>query len=231
MTRVLSVLVDFLREIEKDNPYGLVLKGGTALSLFYLNHHRESEDLDFDSDISNVKRYKAIEKYFIGILERLKEKQALKDFRLGKRGLAATARYHMKLELETYKTFQTKIDVDFVDLPKKLEQKGELCFYTKERIFITKMITFNNRREFKDLYDLSYLLPKIDRTTFTHNKEVIKLIDNLVKTIEEEDIISLYKSAFRNVDLRFRDLNQAQVEGFVSRFVKEMRILRNRLSK
>jgi len=24
-------------------------KGGTALSIYYLNHHRESEDLDFDS--------------------------------------------------------------------------------------------------------------------------------------------------------------------------------------
>lgn len=230
MTRVLSILGEFLKEVELDNPYKLVLKGGTALSLFYLNHHRESEDLDFDSDISNMKRYKEVEKYFISILKRLKEKQILQDFKLGKRGLTSTNRYHMKLQLVTYKTFQTKIDVDFVELPKKLEQKGELYFYTKERMFITKIIAFNNRREFKDLYDLSYLLPKIDITPFVHNQEVIKLIDNLIRIIGEEDIARLYKSAFRNVDLRFRGLKQSQVDTFVSKFVKKMRILRNKLS-
>lgn len=230
MARVLSVLEDFLREMEKDNPYGLVLKGGTCLSLFYLNHHRESEDLDFDSDISNLKKYGELESYFIGILGKLKEKQIIKDFTLGKRGLAATVRYHMKLELETYKTLQTKIDVDFVDLPKKLEQKGELCFYTKERIFIAKMIAFTNRREFKDLYDLSYLLPKIDPRPFAHNLEVIKLIDGLIRIIGEEDVVRLYRSAFRNVDLRFRDLKQSEVGSFVSKFVTNLRILRNKLS-
>lgn len=230
MTRVLSILREFLKEVELDNPYKLVLKGGTALSLFYLNHHRESEDLDFDSDISNMKKYREVEKYFISILKRLKEKQMLKDFKLGKRGLASTNRYHMKLRLETYKTFQTKIDVDFVELPKKLEKKGELYFYTKERIFITKMITFTNRREFKDLYDLSYLLPKVDITPFIRNREVIKLIDNLIRILGEEDVVRLYRSAFRNVDLRFRDLKPSQVGSFVSRFVKNMRILRNKLS-
>lgn len=231
MSTVLSILGEFLKEVELDNPYKLVLKGGTALSLFYLNHHRESEDLDFDSDVSNLKKYKEVESYFISILGRLKEKQILKDFKLGKHGLASTNRYHMKLQLETYKTFQTKIDLDFVKLPKKLEQKGELYFYTKERIFITKMITFNNRREFKDLYDLSYLLPKVNITPFIRNQDVITLIDNLIRIIGEEDVVRLYKSAFRNVDLRFRDLKPSQVDSFVSKFVKKMRILRNKLSR
>ena len=33
------------------------MKEGTALSLLYLNHHRESEDLDFDADISLIKEH------------------------------------------------------------------------------------------------------------------------------------------------------------------------------
>ena len=58
MTIILTILEEFVKEIEKDNPYKLVIKGGTALSLFYLNHHRESEDLDFDADMSYLKEYK-----------------------------------------------------------------------------------------------------------------------------------------------------------------------------
>ena len=50
MTRILEILKEFLEEVEKENPFNLVLKGGTALSLYYLNHHRESEDLDFDTE-------------------------------------------------------------------------------------------------------------------------------------------------------------------------------------
>ena len=230
MTRILSILDEFIKEIQQHNPYKLVLKGGTALSLFYLNRHRESEDLDFDSDISNLKRYKEIEKYFIGILNELKKRHILKHFKLGKSGLASTNRYHMKIELETYKTFQTKIDVDFVKLPNKLERKGKLYFYSKERIFITKMITFINRKEFKDLYDISYLLPRVNINKFIHNLNVVRLIEKLLKIIEREDILKLYKYAFRNVDLRFRDLKQSQVDNFVSKLMRNLRILRNKIN-
>ncbi|MFH1636931.1 MAG: nucleotidyl transferase AbiEii/AbiGii toxin family protein [Candidatus Woesearchaeota archaeon] len=230
MARILYILEEFLKEVEHSNPYGLVLKGGTALSLYCLNNHRESEDLDFDSDISNKGKHKEIERYFIGILEKLKEKQVIKDFRQGKSGLASTNRYHMKLELETHKKFQTKIDVDFVELPNTLKRKGELCLYSKERAFITKMLTFTNRKEFKDMYDIACLLPKIDTKPFIRNRNVIGLIDDILAIIEKEEILILYKSAFRNVDLRFKDLKQHQLGSFVSKLVKDLRILRNKLS-
>ena len=51
MTRLMEILMKIIEEIEKYNPYGLIFKGGTALSILYLNQHRKSEDLDFDVDI------------------------------------------------------------------------------------------------------------------------------------------------------------------------------------
>ena len=230
MARIIDVLENFLKEMEKNNPYKLVVKGGTALSLFYLNHHRESEDLDFDSDKPNLSKYKEIEEYFIHILNKLKERGVIKGFKKGKSGLAATNRYHMKLELETYKIFQTKIDVDFVDLPENLEQKGELYLYTKERIFITKLVTFVNRKEFKDLYDISKLLPLIEIKSFIRNKNVANLVEQAIEKMREEDIIRLYKSAFRNADMRFKDLKQAQLDAFVSKLIRDLRIFRNKIN-
>jgi len=229
MPRILTILEEFINEIEKDNPYKLIIKGGTALSLFYLNHHRESEDLDFDVDISYLKEYKKIEAYFINILEKLKQKNSIKKFSKGKSGLAATNRYHMKLQLETYKTFNTKIDVDFVQIPKNLNKRGELFFYSPERLFVTKMITFINRKEFKDLYDLAYLIPYINIARFKHNQNVINLIDEFINTILNQDVIRLFKNTFRNVDLRFKDLKEGGVEQFTLKTVRSLRTLRNKL--
>src|SRR3989338_10362973 len=107
MAKILDILQGFLHEIEKDNPYKLIGKGGTILSLFYLLRHRESEDLDFDTTLERS-QYKDIESYFTSILEHLKFKGLIKSYSKGKSGLAATNRYHMKIALETYKTFHTK---------------------------------------------------------------------------------------------------------------------------
>lgn len=229
MPKLINILEEFVNEIIKNNPYKIVIKGGTALSLFYLNRHRESEDLDFDADISHLKEYKKIEEYFINILERLKQKGIIKNFSKGKSGLASTNRYHMKLQLETYKTFDTKIDVDFVKLPKNLNNKGELFFYTHERLFITKMLTFINRKEFKDLYDVAYLMPHIDISTFEHNQSVINLIGEFISTVLKEDVLTLFKNAFRNVDLRFKDLKESQMEKFTSKTIRNLKILKNKL--
>ena len=216
--------------MEKNNPYKLVIKGGTALSLLYLNHHRESEDLDFDADIVHLKDYKKIEVYFINILEKLKQKKILKEFSKGKSGLAATKRYHMKLQIETSKMFHTKIDVDFVKIPENLHNKGELLYYSPERLFITKMVTFINRREFKDLYDVAHLITHINISTFRSNKNVIHLIEEFIAVIVNEDALKLFKNAFRNVDLRFKDLKEHEVEQFCSKTIRSLRLLKNKIS-
>ncbi|MBI4452223.1 nucleotidyl transferase AbiEii/AbiGii toxin family protein [Candidatus Woesearchaeota archaeon] len=150
MAKILDILQEFLHEIEQDNPYKLIGKGGTILSLFYLDRHRESEDLDFDTTLERS-QYQNIESYFISILEQLKSRKLIKSYIKGKSGLAATNRYHMNIALETYKTFHTKIDVDFVETAKSPEKKGELLYYPIERLFIGKLITFIARKEFKDI--------------------------------------------------------------------------------
>jgi len=229
MAKLLAILQKFLNEVESNNPYKLILKGGTALALYYFNHHRESEDLDFDADLCQKPNHKEIQKYFVDILQKLKNDKIIQDFRIKKHGFAATERYHIKIELETYKIYETKIDIDFVDAPKKIEKINQLYLYPAERIFITKMITFCSRKEFKDLFDLSYLITKIDLKTFAGNKNVILLIDELIAILENENLKELYKQAFRNVDLMFKNLKESQVEAFTVKLARDLKILRNKL--
>ena len=231
MAKILDVLHEILKEVEKENPFNLVLKGGTALSIYYLNHHRESEDLDFDVEQNQIHNYKEIKKYLVDILERLKQKKTINEYKITKEGFASTNRYHIKLVLKTHKPFYTKIDVDFVELPKKLIKKGHLNFYTTERIFIAKAATFVDRKEFKDIYDLAYLLKKIDYNVFRKNKNVIVLLQKVISVAQTEDMKKLYKAAFRNVDLKFKDLKESQIDSFVGRFVRDFRILINKLGK
>lgn len=229
MVKILDILEEFLHEIEKDNPYKLIGKGGTILSLFYLNRHRESEDLDFDTTLEKS-QYKNIESYFISILYRLKSKGLFRSYSKGKSGLAETNRYHMNIVLETHKKFYTKIDVDFVEPAKSLEKKGKLLYYTIERLFIGKLITFIDRKEFKDIYDVAHITPKLDLAVFKNNQNVAKLIDDAVKTIEKEGIVPLYKKAFRNIDLRFKSLKESEIEKFVEKLTRDLRILKNKIS-
>ncbi|MBI4918443.1 nucleotidyl transferase AbiEii/AbiGii toxin family protein [archaeon] len=231
MARILEILEEFLKEVEKDNPFNLVLKGGTALSLYHLNHHRESEDLDFDAEKHFIKDCKKIENYLASILEKLKNTQNIKEFKIQKSGFAATNRYHIKIELETHKIYYTKIDIDFVELPKNLIKNNQLNLYSKERMLITKLITFMNRKEFKDLYDVSYLAEKTNLDKFKGKKETIKLIEDAITTMQQEDIKKMFKLAFRNVDLKFKNLKESQLQNFVEETIKKLRIMINKLKK
>lgn len=231
MVKILDILQAFLKEVEKENPFKLVLKGGTALSLYHLNHHRESEDLDFDADVHLIKKYKSVEKYFAKILGGLKQRQMINSYKITKAGFASTNRYHIKLELKTHKIFYTKIDVNFVKLPKNLIKKNQLCLYLLERMFIAKAVTFVNRKEFKDLYDLTHLIDKIDPSLFRKKENVADLIQEAIETTQQEDVKRLYKIAFRNVDLRFRDLKESQLDLFIKNAVRKLRILTNKLRK
>ena len=225
---ILDILEQFLEEMKKHNPYKLIAKGGTTLSIFYLDHHRESEDLDFDTTI-NKANYKKIEFYLLDVLDKLKKKGLIKSYSKGKSGLGSTNRYHMKLRIETHKIYHTKIDVDFVKDIKNFNKKGELLIYKLERIFIGKCICFIDRKEFKDIYDISYILPKIDFKTFLGNKNVVKLIEDFIGAVDKEEVIPLYKKTFRNVDLRFKDVRESNIEDFIFKLVKNLRIFRNKI--
>ncbi|PIN81218.1 hypothetical protein COV11_02375 [Candidatus Woesearchaeota archaeon CG10_big_fil_rev_8_21_14_0_10_30_7] len=231
MVKVLEILKEFMKEVEKDNPFNLVLKGGTALALYYLNHHRESEDLDFDTEIHFKKDHEKIKKYLLNLLAKLKERKIITQFKITKASFSSTERYHMKLELETHKKIYSKIDIDFVDLPNNLIKKEKLNLYTAERLFVTKAVTFLSRKEFKDLYDLNHLIKKIKIDIFKKKIPVIKLLDNVLIELEKEDILKMFKLAFRNVDLKFKDLNESNLDKFIDKLTKSLRNTINKLKK
>jgi len=231
MANILDILIEFLKEVEKNNPYKLVLKGGTALSIYYLNRHRESEDLDFDADIHLINSYKEIEKYFIEILNSLKSKNILKSYLITKSEFSSKNRAHINLILETHKKFQTKIDLDFVNTHKNLNNKNQLLLYSNEFLFVNKSLAFIGRKEFKDLHDISHLIKLIDISKIEKKEEVADLISKVINCINEEDIKEIYKSAFRNIDMKFKDLNESNLETFMNKTIKSLRILINNLKK
>lgn len=218
----MEVLRAFCQEVEHDNPFGLVLKGGTALALYYFDH-RESEDLDFDVDLRLREEYQKIEEYFMQTWEKIRQQGMITECRITKSAIAATNRFHLKVELKTGRTYYSKIDLDFVELPQNLEKKGELHLYPLERIFVGKCLAFISRKEFKDLYDLAYLAPKVAAEKITKRPEVAELIKNVIETVESHDMKMMFKLAFRNVDLRFKGIAEPKIEPFVKNTVQKLR--------
>lgn len=231
MTRILDILEAVLEQIKKDNPYGLVLKGGTALALHHLNRHRESEDLDFDLDRSYLDKTEDVAAFIINILNQLERESFLKTYIIRKQGMASTNRYHMNLTLETYKPFYTKIDFDFVDLPNELEYDGKLGFYTIERMFVAKLLTFAARKELKDFYDISGLVRNIDKTAFNKPEKLAKLIGTVVEISEDDKLVASYRKTLREIDLKFKNLKESNLASFTAKTQRDLRIFRNELQK
>ncbi len=222
----MEILKAFCKELEKENPFGLILKGGTALALYRFNH-RESEDLDFDVDISLKKDIHQLEEYFKTIFNRLQQNKLIVEYRITKSDFAATNRFHLKVELKTAKTYYSKIDLEFIEPPPLVEKIGELKIYPLERMFIGKSLAFVNRKEFKDLYDLAYLAPKINPEKIAKKKEVTELLQRVIITAQNQDTATLFKLAFRNVDLKFKDIKESKIDEFVVGTIQKIRKVRS----
>ncbi len=231
MVKIMELLTKVIEEIEKDNPYKLVFKGGTALALLHLNHHRESEDLDFDADIKYLDDYKGISEYFIGIFEGLKKDNIIKDYKIGKTGLAKTNRFHMKIQFISYKTFFTKMDIDFVKPSDKLKHRGELLYYSKERMFISKVITFSERQGFKDFIDIAFMLPKIDFAVYENKKKLAELLQNMIETVDEKSLIKRYELMSKNVDMKIKGLRKGEIYRLIERTFRDIRVAINVLKR
>ncbi len=226
----MEVLGAFCKEVEKENPFGLILKGGTALALYRFNH-RESEDLDFDVDISLKKDLHRLEAYFKTIFDHLRQQKLITEYRITKSQLAATNRFHLKVELQTAKTYYSKIDLDFIELPSLVETRGELKIYPFERMFISKSLAFVQRKEFKDLYDLSYLAPKIALEKIVKKKEVAELLQRVITTAQNHDTASMFKLAFRNADLKFKNIQLSKIDEFVAAAIQKIRKIQRALQQ
>jgi predicted nucleotidyltransferase component of viral defense system len=231
MVKIMELLAKVIEQIEINNPYKLVFKGGTALSILHLNHHRESEDLDFDVDIKYLDDYTCIQDYFIGIFENLKKDKIIDDYIIGKTGLAKTNRFHMKIQFVSYKTFHTKLDIDFIKPSGKIKNRGELLFYSLERMFISKVITFTERQEFKDFIDIAYMLPKIDFTVYDNKKKLSELLQKMIDSVDEKTLIKRYDSVSRNVDLRIKGLRRGEIYRLIKRTFRDIRVAINVLKR
>ena len=231
MARILEILDSILDEVRKSNPFGLVLKGGTALAVHHTSGHRESEDLDFDADRKYIKMVSEIESYIVGILDETVSKGKIQGYEIKKKGFAATNRYHMNILLHTHKPHRTKIDLDFVELPDNLEYEGKLGFYTAERMFVGKLLTYESRKELKDIYDIAHLLRLVEARAFEDRGKLAELVDKVIDRAGDDLLIMNYGKLLESIDLRFKKLRGKNVKSFLERTRRDLRVFRNELLK
>ena len=196
-----------------------------------MDHHRESEDLDFDADIKYLENYTKIQKYFEKIFIELKKQNIIQDYKIGKTGLASTKRFHMKIQFILHKPFQTKLDIDFVKPPGNLKQKGNLFYYSLERMFISKVITFTNRQEFKDFIDIAFILPKIDLNVFENRAKLAELLQKLIDTIDMDSLIRQYNLISKNADLKIKGMRKSEIDKLIVRAFRDIRAAINILKR
>jgi len=231
MARILEILDSVLDEVREYNPFGLVLKGGTALAIHHIKGHRESEDLDFDADRRYLNRVMEIESYLMSILDNTVRKGQIKGFELKKKGFASTERYHMNILLHTYKSHRTKIDLDFMELPDNLEYEGKLGFYTAERMFVGKLLTYGSRKELKDIYDIVHLLRLVEARGFKEREKVAELVHRVIESAGDNALVTSYERLLEAIDLRFKNLKSKNVKSFLIRTLRDLRVFRNELLK
>jgi predicted nucleotidyltransferase component of viral defense system len=231
MTRILEILDRFLDGVRENNPFRLVLKGGTALSIHHLLGHRESEDLDFDAPAELRPRNSEIVLYIRDLLEKLKADGVIGGYDIPKAIFSSTERFHMKVILMTHVKYQTKIDLTYRPMPEQFDIEGQLRFYTSERMLVDKLLTFASRGELKDFYDISLLLEKVDTAAF---KEPAKLAGLVQKAIERGSVKEApvdFRDQLRATDLRFRLLKESGVDSFILRTVRNLRRFKNELMR
>lgn len=231
MVRLIDILEKLVEGMREDNPFGLVLKGGTALAIHHLPGHRESEDLDFDVPIEFRPRNSEVVGYLKDRLERLMDGGTIEGFEIPKAVFASTDRYHMTVILKTHVRYQTKMDLNYRPMPDDLELEGQLRFYTSERTLVDKLLTFASRGGLKDFYDISMLLDRVRAESFKEQGKVAKLVDVVLEKCANGVLVTKFKQELMTTDLKFRNLKDAGVESFVTRTLRNLRRFRNELAK
>ena len=231
INNIISLLRELLKEIEKDNPLGLIGKGGTILAVYHLNH-RDSQDLDFDCLAKN--KDKNFEAYFKSIFDRVTEKHKLK-YKVNKISFSRTGRFHMGVIFSTYKDLpQTKMEINFIDtLPDDLITFGEFKFYSLEHLFFQKLKTSASRGEIKDLIDIGSALkskePILDGKKLRKYGDIVGLIDKSISTIEKlEQNPRGWKEEFATTKIKF-DINKKNFPKFIKITKTELFKLKNLL--
>lgn len=163
-----------------------VLKGGTALSLYY-DLDRYSDDLDFDCKSNNM-----------NFINRLK---AHKDFKS----------WHLNIKKDTDTTFRVMLDYGALSLlgqyPLKIEistrnktllQQGSLKYksikgvniYDIDELILMKVSAFSGRDKIRDFYDLGFLLEKYPKS---FSNESLKAIHQKISYAGDNELNLLLK--------------------------------------
>ncbi len=224
INNIISLLRELLKEIEKDNPFGLIGKGGTILAIYHLNH-RNSQDLDFDCLTKN--KDKDFEAYFKSIFDKVTEKHKLK-YKVNKTSFSGTGIFHMGVTFSTYKDLvPTKMDINFIDrLPDDLITFGEFKFYSLEHLFFQKLKASADREEIKDLIDIGSALkskePTLDSKKLKRYEDICSLIDKAISRIERlEQDPKWWKEEFATTVLKF-DINEKNFPQFIKKTKTEL---------
>jgi predicted nucleotidyltransferase component of viral defense system len=231
MVRVLSILKAVVEEVKNSNPFGLVLKSGTALALHHLTMHRESEDLDFDVPYHHLKDHSRIVSFIKSCFENVRARSIIQSYTVGKEGFATIDRFHLQVTFITHIKMHSKIDLNYKEIRGPLEFEGELGFYSMERMMIEKLNAFVDRKHLKDIFDVYHLQRTVDWDRYMEPEAVIKLIDMALLELEDRTLIEDFKIALRDTDLRFRDLKENGVGSVIDRTIKDLKKSRNILSR
>lgn len=187
------------------------LTGGTALSRFYYKH-RYSEDLDFffDGYKHNSENFDVQFRKIIYKIERLVDKIEIPiENEFFKRVFVIKAGVELKIEFifEKYKTVGEKkfINNFFVD--------------TKENICANKITAVQDRKTFKDFFDLFFLLKEIPLN------KAVEWSKYKIVPLDYEGIILAFDNAFNKCEgdvLSIVDVSNEELRLFISELIDEL---------
>ncbi|MCF7794932.1 nucleotidyl transferase AbiEii/AbiGii toxin family protein [Patescibacteria group bacterium] len=172
----------------------LIFKGGTALHHVYLPQLRFSEDLDFSSNMTEIYIKEALDIFndfnFLKIKKHYNSGATIKIEKLQYHGVLSQANF-------------LKVEIDFLQNvvlpPIKMDYKNVYGIKTKVRVMDIREITaekiraMNDRARYRDYYDFTMIIKKIDIDI----KEVLNLVKlkEIRRNIKKENIINNWEIA------------------------------------
>lgn len=235
VNKIITILIEILKKIEKDNSLSLIGKGGTIIAYYYLNH-RDSQDLDFDCYSKDEMSDDKIREYFERIFDELKSEKVIENYKNVKVERSGTGIFHMNVLFSKYKSYPpTKVEINFLqEKPENgiLTKNKNLAIYTLEELFFHKLEAFKDRKAVKDAVDIGTMLKlnKLDQQIISRNKrDVKKLINENLKILEDwiKDK-TVWKEEFRNLEVKFNSVNEKNFENFIKNTIHMLnRVLNN----
>jgi predicted nucleotidyltransferase component of viral defense system len=210
-----EVLKNLLIEIFKDNPRALVLKGGTALSLFH-GSNRFSEDIDLSS--SSMDNYVVIDDVLESIENRYNYR-ILNDWTSEIEQTGRFRRYFIRIIDNDGEVVETRIDYSIGKCEMEAVKRdlsndyrmSKVDVMALEEILAEKVRALYTRQKGRDLYDLHYL-------SVTKRVEIRQKL--IFYKFREDPKLKDVKYSFKTFEARVKGMkgNWGDLDGLVSNF-------------